>query len=124
MQGTMMDFPLTLPHFFRRAERLFAHKEIVTATATDIERTTYGEWAERTRRLGGVLDDLGVSDGGRVGTFAWNPARHLELYFAPPCTGRVAHTLDRRADLQGWARPPRRDRDLPGAPRAGGPAHR
>ena len=55
-----------------------------------------GEWAERTRRLGGVLDALGVSADGRVGTFAWNSARHLELYFAAPCTGRVLHTLNIR----------------------------
>ncbi len=33
---------------------------------------------------------------GRVGTFAWNTARHLELYFAAPCTGRVLHTLNIR----------------------------
>ena len=96
MQGLMQDFPLTLPHFFKRAERLFPEKEIVTATATGIERTDYGRWAERTRRLGGVLDDLGISADGRVATFAWNTARHLELYFAPPCTGRVLHTLNIR----------------------------
>ena len=42
----------------------------MTATATGIERTTYGDWAERTRRLGGVLDDLGISADGRVATFA------------------------------------------------------
>ncbi len=44
----------------------------------------------------GVLDDLGISDDGRVATFAWNTARHLELYFAAPCTGRVLHTLNIR----------------------------
>ena len=33
MQGLMQDRPLTLPHFFDRAERLFPDKEIVTATA-------------------------------------------------------------------------------------------
>ncbi len=93
MQGLMQDVPLTLPHLFERAEKLFFDKELVTATATGIERTSYGEWAARTRRLGGVLDDLGVSDGGRVATFAWNTARHLELWFAAPCTGRVLHTL-------------------------------
>jgi fatty-acyl-CoA synthase len=92
----MQDFPLTLPHFFERAERLFADKSIVTATASGRERTTYGDWAPRTRRLGGVLDDLGISDDGRVATFAWNTARHLELYFAAPCTGRVLHTLNIR----------------------------
>ena len=55
-----------------------------------------GEWAARTRKLGGVLDDLGISADGRVATFAWNTARHLELYFAAPCTGRVLHTLNIR----------------------------
>jgi fatty-acyl-CoA synthase len=43
-----------------------------------------------------VLGDLGISDDGRVGTFAWNTARHLELWFAAPCTGRVLHTLNIR----------------------------
>ena len=37
---------------------------------------------------------LEISDAGRVGTFAWNTQRHLELYFAAPCTGRVLHTLN------------------------------
>jgi fatty-acyl-CoA synthase len=96
MQGLMQDTPLTLPHFLERAERLFFDKEIVTATATGLERTTYGTWADRTRRLGGVLDDLGVSGQGRVATFAWNTARHLELYFAAPCANRVLHTLNIR----------------------------
>src|SRR5438874_2622087 len=96
MQGLMQDYPLTLPHIFHRAERLFPSKEIVTATATGRERTTYGQWAERTRRLAGALDDLGVSADGRVGTFAWNSAKHLELYFAVPCSGRVLHTLNIR----------------------------
>ena len=68
----MMDLPLTLDPLFERAESLFADKEIVTATATGIERTNYGRWAERTRRLGGALDDLGISADGRVATFAWN----------------------------------------------------
>ena len=96
MLGTMQDRPLALTHFLSRAERYFSRKEIVTGTATGVERTTYGEWAARTRRLGGVLDQLGVSADGRVGTFAWNTARHLELYFAAPCSGRVLHTVNIR----------------------------
>ena len=92
----MQDYPLTLPHLFHRGERMFPTKEVVTATATGRERTTYGAWAERTRRLGGVLDTLGLSPDARVATFAWNTARHLELYFAVPCTGRVLHTLNIR----------------------------
>jgi fatty-acyl-CoA synthase len=96
MQGLMQDRPLTLDHFFNRAETLFPKKGIVTATATGIERETYGEWAARSRRLAGVLDDLGISADGRVATFGWNTARHLELWFAVPCSGRVLHTLNIR----------------------------
>ena len=96
MQGLMQDYPLTISHIFERAERLYPHKEIVTATATGIERATYQDWAERTRLVGGALDVLEVSSDGRVGTFAWNTGRHLELYFGIPCTGRVMHTLNIR----------------------------
>ncbi len=97
MQGLMQDVPLSLTHVFGRAERLWADKAIVTATVGGgRERTTYGAWAQRTRQLAGVLDDLGISSDGRVGTFAWNSARHLELYFAAPCSGRVLHTLNIR----------------------------
>jgi fatty-acyl-CoA synthase len=96
MQGLMQDVPLTIPHLFARAEQLFFDKEVVTNTHDGLERTDYGHWAERTRRLGGVLDDLGISEDGRVATFGWNTARHLELYFAAPCTGRVLHTLNIR----------------------------
>ncbi len=31
-----------------------------------------------------------------MATFAWNTARHLELYFAAPCSNRVLHTLNIR----------------------------
>src|SRR5215216_4327567 len=96
MQGQMQSYPLTLVHPFERAERLFPDKSIVSATPSGVQRTTYGEWSQRTRRLGGVLDALGISADGRVGTFAWNSARHLELYFAAPCSGRVLHTLNIR----------------------------
>jgi fatty-acyl-CoA synthase len=96
MDGLMQDFPLTLPHFHARAERLFADKRVVTVTAAGKVTETYGEWADRTRRLGGVLDTLGIRADGRVATFGWNTARHLELYFAAPCTGRVLHALNIR----------------------------
>jgi len=96
MQGLMQDVPLSITHLFDRAEQNFAHKEIVTARAGERERRTYGEWAGRTRRAAGILDTLGISSDGRVATFAWNTARHLELYFAAPCSGRVLHTLNLR----------------------------
>ena len=74
MQGLMSSYPLTLTHVFDRAERIFPEKEVATVQAGGIDRITYGEWAERTRRLAGVLDALEISADGRVGTFAWNTA--------------------------------------------------
>src|SRR5438270_451180 len=94
--GLMQDVPLALDVIFNRAEQQWPTRRLMTATPAGVERTTLGAWAARTRRLGGVLDDLGISADGRVATFAWNTARHLELYFAPPCTGRVLHTLNIR----------------------------
>ena len=96
MQGLMQDVPLALDRIFERAETLWRDKRILTSTASGVDSTTYGSWADRTRRLGTVIETLGVSPAGRVGTFAWNTGRHLELYFAVPCSGRVLHTLNIR----------------------------
>ncbi|GAB4082149.1 long-chain fatty acid--CoA ligase [Modestobacter muralis] len=96
MLGLMQDVPLTLDTIFRHVEQHHGDVPIVTNGPGGPVRSTYAEWADRTRRLGGVLDTLGVSADGRVGTFAWNSQRHLELYFAVPCTGRVLHTLNIR----------------------------
>jgi fatty-acyl-CoA synthase len=95
MKGLMQDYQLSLDTIFRRAEQFFPDKTVHTGGPAPVTMT-YGEWAARTRRLGGVLDNLGISADGRVGTFAWNSGRHLELYFAAPCTGRVLHTLNIR----------------------------
>ncbi|MCU1661648.1 MAG: hypothetical protein QOI36_2773 [Pseudonocardiales bacterium] len=96
MLGLMQHRSLALPHVFHRAEQYFGHKSIVTAGAQDESTTTVAEWAQRVRRLATVLDTLDVSADGRVGTFCWNTGRHLELYMAAPCTGRVLHTLNIR----------------------------
>ena len=97
MHGLMQDVPLTLVHAFERCERFFGSKGVATATADgSLDRRTYATWADRTRRLGGVLDTLELSADARVATFGWNTANHLELYFAAPCSGRVLHTLNIR----------------------------
>jgi fatty-acyl-CoA synthase len=96
MRGLMQDTPLTVDSIFRHVEQHYGDGTIVTNNPGGVTRTTYAEWAKRTRKLGGVLDTLGISADGRVATFAWNSARHLELYFAAPSTGRVLHTLNIR----------------------------
>ncbi len=96
MQGQMMDYQLTLTPLLERARRLFPKKEIVTKAGPSLERFTYGEMTERVARLANALEKLGVRRGDRVATFAWNNARHLELYFAVPCMGAVLHPLNLR----------------------------
>src|SRR5436309_3825840 len=93
----MQDVPLTLDHFFRRGERLFGRKQVRTAMpGGGMQVRTYGEWANRSRRVVTVLDQLGISADGRVGTFAWNTGDHLDLWYSVPCSGRVLHTLNLR----------------------------
>lgn len=93
----MMNTPLLLTSFFKRAERYFPHKEIISRTGPDtIHRISYGEYAKRTRRLADALTKLGMTTGTKVGTFAWNTHRHLEAYFAIPCAGAVLHTINIR----------------------------
>ena len=96
MQGQMMDYQLTLTPLLERARRLFPTKEIVTKAGPGLERFTYKQMYERVNRLANALAKLGVKNGDRVATFAWNNARHLEIYFAAPCMGAVLHPLNLR----------------------------
>jgi fatty-acyl-CoA synthase len=98
LPGLMQDdFPLTLHHILRRLRYSNPQAEVVTLGEGGIRtRMTYGESAERIDRLARVLGRLGVQQGDRVGTFAWNNQRHFELYFAIPCVGAVLHTLNIR----------------------------
>lgn len=96
VESTMMDFPLTLQHTLYRATSLFPDREIVTNTENGRVRTTYGAWSKRVNQLANALTKLGVQQGERVATLAWNNAQHLELYFAVPCMGAILHTLNLR----------------------------
>jgi fatty-acyl-CoA synthase len=93
----MMDFPLTLAAIFRRAERIFPRRSIVTRRADkSIHRHTYADFADRTRRLARALQSLGLRSGDRVATLGWNHYQHLEAYFGIPMAGGVLHTLNLR----------------------------
>lgn len=97
LEGLMQDdFPLTLHHPLHRMRSVHPSAEVVTLTDHGVVRANYGEVAERVDRLARVLERLGVKQGDRVGTFAWNNQRHLELYMAVPCVGAVLHTLNIR----------------------------
>ncbi|MEU8120606.1 long-chain fatty acid--CoA ligase [Spirillospora sp. NPDC049024] len=96
MHGLMQERSLDVSVLMRRAEQMFGHKRVVTATADGEVATTWRHVVSRARRLAAVLDVLDVPPHARVGTFGWNSQRHVELYLAVPSGGRVLHTLNHR----------------------------
>lgn len=92
----MMHYPLTLRNMLYRNRLLFEKKEVYSRTFSKENRYTYRDFYARVCRLANVLREMGVKKGDRVGTLAWNNHRHLELYFAVPCSGAVLHTINLR----------------------------
>ena len=90
------DFQLTLQHVLGRMRNVYGDAEVATFTGEDMERTSFADVAARIDRLCHALDSLGVEQGDRVATLAWNSQRHLEVYLGAPCKGAVLHTLNLR----------------------------
>ncbi len=91
-----MDYPLLLKTVLYRAVTVFPDQEIVSRDFSGMHRYTYRDLDQRVRRLANALASLGVAPGERVASFAWNNHRHLELYYAVPCSQRVLHTVNIR----------------------------
>src|SRR5207248_4936946 len=96
MLSTMQDFPLTITAIFRHGRKVFGSSEVVTFEGESCRRASFAQVAERADRLAAALRRLGVREGDRVGTFAWNTQEHLEAYMAVPSMGAVLHTLNLR----------------------------
>ncbi len=91
------DFPLTLQHIRRRLTECSPDAKVLTLSEPGVvERASFAETSARVDRLARALRRLGVEQGQRIATFAWNNQRHFELYFAIPCVGAVLHTLNVR----------------------------
>src|SRR5215470_5128880 len=83
MKGLIMDYPLTLTQLFERSRKLFHRKTMATRVpGHGLQCYTYADYAERVARLAAALARLDLQKGDRVGTFAWNSHRHMEVYFA------------------------------------------
>jgi len=97
LEGLMQDdFPLSLQHARRRMRDCHPSARVLTLTPEGTVSASFGEVCERVDRLARALKSLGIEQGDRVGTFAWNNQRHFELYMAVPCIGAVLHTLNIR----------------------------
>ena len=97
MHGQIMDIPLLISSLIVHADRHHGDTEIVTRTVEGpIHRYTYRDAHLRSRQLAGALEKLGVNQGDRIGTLAWNTYRHFEIYYAVSGMGAVCHTINPR----------------------------
>ncbi len=97
---TMMNTPLTMHVLMERGPLYASDTEIVSKTRTGIHRYTYADMGHRAKQLANALTKLGIKQGDRVATLAWNSYRHLEIYYAVPCMGAVLHTLNLRLSAE------------------------
>ena len=97
LQSLMQHRPLMISSIMEFAERWYPDVEVVSRTTEGpIHRYTYKDMGPRTRRLASCLSTLGIKQGERVATLAWNGYRHLELYYGVSGSGAVLHTINPR----------------------------
>jgi acyl-CoA synthetase (AMP-forming)/AMP-acid ligase II len=97
MLGLMQSHGLLISSILKHAARHHATGEIVSRThESTTHRTNWADLERRSRRLARVLAKLGIQEGDRVGTLAWNGTRHLEVYYAAPGMGAICHTINPR----------------------------
>ncbi|KQX17495.1 MULTISPECIES: long-chain fatty acid--CoA ligase [unclassified Sphingomonas] len=101
MNGSMLDWPLTLDRIMVHAERWHPDQMVVGAAADGtMVRRTYAECGDRARRLSAALIARGIGRGDRVGTLGWNTVPHFEAWYAIMGIGAVCHTLNLRMNAE------------------------
>src|ERR1700740_3707616 len=97
IRGGMQDWPLRVSTVIDHAARLHGRQEVVTRLVEGpIHRTNYAEIARRARQVAAALTRMGVEQGDRIGTLAWNTHRHLEIWYGIAGVGAIYHTLNPR----------------------------
>jgi acyl-CoA synthetase (AMP-forming)/AMP-acid ligase II len=97
MKGLMMDTQLLISSIAQHAEKFHGDREIVSVTADNPRhRYTFGDAMARAKQLANALAGLGVKQGDRVASLAWNDYRHLEIYYGVSGSGYVCHTINPR----------------------------
>ena len=97
MLGLMQDRPLLISSLIEHAVHYHPDVEIVSRTCEGpLVRTNWRGLAKRVAKLANALKRLGIKPGDRVASLAWNPRRHVELYFAVPGIGAVLNTVNPR----------------------------
>jgi fatty-acyl-CoA synthase len=97
MLGLMMDKPLLISSVLEHASKYHGGSEIVSRTVEGpVHRYTYADAERRAKKLAKALQALGIGDGDRVATLAWNGYRHYELYYGVSGMGAVCHMINPR----------------------------
>ena len=97
MLGLMQNHPLLVSSLIEHAGSAHPDTEVISRSGEGaIHRRTYADIGRRSRQLANALTGLGVEQGQRIGTLAWNNCRHLELFFAVSGMGAVLHTVNPR----------------------------
>jgi fatty-acyl-CoA synthase len=95
--GLMQHRPLMISSLLRHAAAFNGAREIVSRTPDGkLERHGFAALDRRARALAAALARLGVRQGDRVATLAWNTRRHLEAFYGAPGLGAVLHTINPR----------------------------
>lgn len=93
----VQDFSLTLNGFLEHAARWHPEAGVVTACGGGTTtRITYPELLRQSRRFSAGLIALGVKQGDRIATLAWNTQAHVEAWYGVTGIGAVVHTLNPR----------------------------
>ena len=97
MLGNMMFQPLLISSMIEHAGRYHADTEVISKnTDTSITVTNWGEIHQNSKCFANALQQLGLAQGDRVATIAWNNHRHLESWYAISGSGLVCHTINPR----------------------------
>ncbi|QHE75990.1 3-(methylthio)propionyl-CoA ligase [Hydrogenophaga sp. PBL-H3] len=97
MHGLMQDRPLLISSLIEHAATFHPHTEIVSRLPEGtVHRTDWQGVCLRSRQVANALKTLGIQQGDRVGTLAWNSYRHLALYYGVSGSGAVLHTVNPR----------------------------
>ena len=101
-------YPLLLTTFMKRPVRIYpdeigiVYRNHITG---EYQHFTWLKWYKRTCRLANALKSFGVKSGrpgepgDKIATMALNSHRHLELYYAVPCSGAMLHPINIRLAL-------------------------
>jgi fatty-acyl-CoA synthase len=97
MLGLMQNWPLTVDKILDHAKAWHGDREVVTRSVEGpIVRSTWTEIHGRAKRLSNALKGMGIRQGDRVATLAWNTGRHIEAWYGIMGIGAVCHTLNPR----------------------------